>query len=148
MSPRPDVREERSSQILAAAIAVFARAGFRDARMDDIAAEAQLSKGTLYLYFDSKDAIVMRLMEEIFGRQLDDVRSVLGPTVSAEEGLDALVRRIAEDVRRMAELLPTMSPYAWASRTSSRRYSFSSSSCLWSRPISSKLRALAMAAAA
>jgi TetR/AcrR family fatty acid metabolism transcriptional regulator len=106
MSPRPDVREERCSQILAAAIAVFARSGFRASRMEDIATEAKLSKGSLYLYFDSKDAIVMRLMEEIFSRQLNDVRAVLGPAGSAERGLDALVQRIAEDVRRMAEVLP------------------------------------------
>ena len=51
MSPRPDVSEERRNQILEAAMAVFARQGFEQARMDDIAQEVGLSKGALYLYF-------------------------------------------------------------------------------------------------
>ena len=45
MSPRPDVSEERRNQILEAAMAVFARQGFEQARMDDIAQEVGLSKG-------------------------------------------------------------------------------------------------------
>ena len=48
MSPRPDVSEERKQQILEAAIAVFARLGFRAARMDDVAEQAGLSKAALY----------------------------------------------------------------------------------------------------
>ena len=51
MSPRPDVSEERKQQILEAAIAVFARLGFRAARMDDVAEQVVgLSKAALYLY--------------------------------------------------------------------------------------------------
>ncbi|HET7081061.1 MAG TPA: helix-turn-helix domain-containing protein, partial [Chloroflexia bacterium] len=57
MSPRPDVSEERKNQILDAAAAVFSRLGFHEARMDDIVRESGLSKGTLYWYFTSKDAI-------------------------------------------------------------------------------------------
>ncbi len=52
MSPRPDVSEERKQQILEAAIAVFARLGFRSARMDDIAEQAGLSKGGCAGYFE------------------------------------------------------------------------------------------------
>lgn len=51
MSPRPDVSEERKNQILEAAIAVFARLGFQQTRMDDIAEQAGLCKGALYLYY-------------------------------------------------------------------------------------------------
>jgi AcrR family transcriptional regulator len=74
---RPDVTDERKRQILAAAATAFARAGFAEARMDDIAAEAGLSKGALYLYFRSKDEIVAALMRALFEVQLEDLRELL-----------------------------------------------------------------------
>ena len=51
------VAEFRRSEILAAAAKVFATKGFVATRMEDIAKAARLAKGTLYLYFQSKDAI-------------------------------------------------------------------------------------------
>src|SRR5262245_1385399 len=47
-----DVRREA---ILAAALDVFSRRGFATARLDDVAAKAGIAKGTLYLYFESKE---------------------------------------------------------------------------------------------
>ena len=46
--------EERPKQILDAALSVFADRGLADARLDDIAKRAGLSKGTIYLYFPNK----------------------------------------------------------------------------------------------
>ena len=51
------VAEFRRSEILAAATKVFANKGFVATHMEDIAEAARLAKGTLYLYFQSKDAI-------------------------------------------------------------------------------------------
>ena len=51
------VAEFRRTEILAAAGKVFASKGLESARMEDIARVAKLAKGTLYLYFESKDAI-------------------------------------------------------------------------------------------
>jgi AcrR family transcriptional regulator len=47
----------RRSEIIAAALKVFARKGFHNTRAEDVAAQAHIAKGTLYLYFDSKEAI-------------------------------------------------------------------------------------------
>ncbi len=51
------VAEFRRSEILAAATRVFAIKGYEATRMEEIAKAARLAKGTLYLYFQSKDAI-------------------------------------------------------------------------------------------
>jgi AcrR family transcriptional regulator len=51
------VAEFRRSEILDAAAKVFATRGFAATHMEDIAVAARLAKGTLYLYFQSKDAI-------------------------------------------------------------------------------------------
>ncbi|MCB9422483.1 MAG: TetR/AcrR family transcriptional regulator [Ardenticatenaceae bacterium] len=68
MSPKPDVSAERKQQILEAAVTCFGRQGYHLTKMDDIAAEAGLSKGSLYWYFNSKKALFIGLFREIMGQ--------------------------------------------------------------------------------
>ncbi len=66
MPPAPKFRrrsDARPDEILDAALAVFASQGFDAARMDDIAGNAGVSKGALYLYFESKEAVLKGLIE-------------------------------------------------------------------------------------
>lgn len=65
MSPKPDVSVERRQQIFMAAIRCFGRQGYHKTKMDDIAAEAGLSKGSLYWYFKSKKELFLALFQEI-----------------------------------------------------------------------------------
>jgi AcrR family transcriptional regulator len=60
-------RRARRQQILRAAFTCFGREGFRDTTMRDICAEAELSSGAVYNYFDSKDDIIRALAEESRG---------------------------------------------------------------------------------
>lgn len=61
---RPEARPE---EILDAALAVFGEQGFAAARVEDIARRAGVSKGTLYLYFASKEAMLNALVEQSAG---------------------------------------------------------------------------------
>jgi AcrR family transcriptional regulator len=108
MPPRPDVSEERRSQILEAASAVFARLGFHQARMDDIAQEAGLSKGALYLYYNSKDAIIAALLRFFFDQELGMLRRLLqaGSEQSAREQLLMVNRRMGEAMKWMEAMRP------------------------------------------
>jgi len=54
-------RERRRQQIIVAAKRVFSEKGFSKATMEDIAKEAELSPGTLYLYFKNKDELYASL---------------------------------------------------------------------------------------
>ena len=81
-------KDERPGEILHAALDVFAARGFAAAKLDEVAARAGVSKGTLYLYFESK--------EELF-RSV--VRGLLLPNVAMAE------RRIAEHKGSAAALL-------------------------------------------
>jgi AcrR family transcriptional regulator len=54
----------RREQIIAAGLACFARTGYFATTMADVAAEAGVSKGTPYLYFDSKQALFLALHEQ------------------------------------------------------------------------------------
>ncbi len=57
-------KEARPSELLAAALDLFVEKGFAATRLDDIAARAGVSKGTLYLYFDSKAALLKAVVED------------------------------------------------------------------------------------
>jgi AcrR family transcriptional regulator len=57
----------RPREILDAALAEFAARGFAAARMEDIAARAGVTKGTLYLYFASKEELFKTLVRESIG---------------------------------------------------------------------------------
>jgi AcrR family transcriptional regulator len=66
-------KQARPGEILDAALAVFAEKGFAAARMEDIAARAGVTKGTIYLYFPSKEEVFKTLVREHIGVTLADV---------------------------------------------------------------------------
>jgi AcrR family transcriptional regulator len=119
MSPRPDVSEERRNQILEAAMAVFARQGFDQARMDDIAQEAGLSKGALYLYYKSKDAIIAAILQFFFSRAMKKLQGFLEneEPPSVREQLLRLNQYYIAEMKWMVSLLPlSFEFYAVAAR--------------------------------
>ena len=63
-TPRKRRKEARPSELTAAALDLFVENGFAATRLDDIAARAGVSKGTLYLYFDGKEALFKAVIEE------------------------------------------------------------------------------------
>jgi AcrR family transcriptional regulator len=83
MSPRPNVSDERKVQILNAAESVFTKKGFDEARMDDIAEKTGLSKGTLYLYFKSKDDLIIAILDRIFKREFGQLENLMGSETSS-----------------------------------------------------------------
>ena len=85
------VSEFRRTEIVQAARTVFARRGFAGAIMDEIAAEAGVAKGTLYLYFKSKMEIYRAVLD-------DDMKSLKRDTI---EQLDAALT-LKEKIRAFA----------------------------------------------
>ena len=119
MSPRPDVSEERRNQILEATMAVFARQGFEQARMDDIAQEVGLSKGALYLYFKSKDAIISAILQFFFSHAMKKLQGFLESeeTPSVREQLLRLNQYYVGEMKWMVSMLPiSFQFYAVAAR--------------------------------
>lgn len=101
MSATPKFRrrsEARPDEILDAALAVFAERGFDAARMDDIAARAGVSKGAIYLYFDSKEALLKGLIE----REVAPVAALLSGM--AERGADDPQATLALIIRTATQL--------------------------------------------
>ncbi len=63
-SRRERERAQRRDDILRAARVVFFERGFHLATVDDVAVAAEVSKGTVYLYFDTKETILAHLLLE------------------------------------------------------------------------------------
>jgi AcrR family transcriptional regulator len=106
MSPKPDVSDERKDQIMNAAEEVFSRKGFSDARMDDIAEETGLSKGTLYLYYKSKDALIIAILDRIFQHEFKAFDNLDLASMSATEAIWNFAETTSKDVKMMMRLLP------------------------------------------
>jgi len=106
MTPRPDVSEERKDQILNAAEEVFTQKGFSEARMDDIAEETGLSKGTLYLYFKSKENLITAILDRIFQREFEQLEEINSEEVSAVEAIWIFTDLAIKDVTTMLRLMP------------------------------------------
>ena len=71
-------KEARPGEIVAAALAVFAEKGFAAARLDDIAARAGVSKGALYLYFETKQDLFAAVVRDAISPNLAAVEVAAG----------------------------------------------------------------------
>ncbi|MGR3707995.1 MAG: TetR family transcriptional regulator C-terminal domain-containing protein [Alterinioella nitratireducens] len=74
--PRTRIQRKNTENILNAGLEVFSRHGFRGATLDQIAAEAGLSKPNLLYYFPSKEAIHVTLMDRLMQTWLDPLRKL------------------------------------------------------------------------
>lgn len=92
-------KQERPAEILDAALKVFAQKGFAAARMDDIAREAGVTKGTIYLYFENKEAVFKSLVRESVGTTIATVTAA----AQSQEGSARLLLKMVST--RVTQLL-------------------------------------------
>ena len=90
-SVRPAIADKRSA-ILRAAIRVFANNGYFNSKVADIASEAGVADGTVYLYFKSKEEILHSIFDRSMGDAIADGRKRLEEVSDPREKL----RRIAQ----------------------------------------------------
>ncbi len=69
--------ENKRQKIIKAAVKVFAEKGFYNSRVSEIAREANVADGTIYLYFKNKDDVLISLFEEEFGQIVENMRKEL-----------------------------------------------------------------------
>ena len=86
-------RSARREQILAAAAVCFARTGYHTTTMADVAAQAGLSKGTPYLYFDSKEHLYVALHDAWDCALAERVDTEIAHLPAAERGSPRRVLR-------------------------------------------------------
>ena len=70
-----EYKEEARKRIMEVGVQVFAEKGYHQTTMDDVAKELNVSKGTLYLYFNSKEELLKAITERFQDKQKDILRS-------------------------------------------------------------------------
>ena len=68
---------DKHSKIIRAATKVFAKKGFFNARISDIAKEAKVADGTIYLYFNNKYDMLLSVFEEKIGKLVEQINGQL-----------------------------------------------------------------------
>jgi TetR/AcrR family fatty acid metabolism transcriptional regulator len=109
--PKPAAKAEaagKRERILDAAVRVFAQEGFYNAKVSQIAHAAGIADGTIYLYFKSKDDLLISLFEDRMERINANLREALASEASAPARLRRVVRlhlELIESNRHMAEVI-------------------------------------------
>jgi AcrR family transcriptional regulator len=110
---------QRRADILQAARAVFAEQGFVGARIADIATRAGVATGTVYLYFESKEALVAALVDDLLARLAVELCTVLDRPTSVAPVTETIRAALAflaneRDLLRLQRLdlgLNALAPY-------------------------------------
>lgn len=106
MTAEPKFRRrkaDRPTEIVQAAMAVFAEKGFAAAKLDEIAARAGVSKGALYLYFETKDDLFRAVVRDAISPNLVVVKGL----IAAHPGpFESLVRAVADRVATLIDTTP------------------------------------------
>jgi TetR/AcrR family transcriptional regulator, fatty acid metabolism regulator protein len=82
---------DKHRKIIRAATKVFAKKGFFNARISDIAKEAKVADGTIYLYFNNKFDILLSVFEQEIGKLIDHVSLLLDKENSSKVRLEIFV---------------------------------------------------------
>ena len=109
--------EKTRTRILASALALFAKKGYEHTTFTDIAARLKMTKGAVYWHFESKEALLMALVDEMlerFGRQISELmpkEELTFPAVA--EMMVKNAERIVEDPRGTAFFMLMKTQVRW-----------------------------------
>jgi AcrR family transcriptional regulator len=96
-------KEARRTQILDAARRCFARRGYYETTIEDLVTETGLSRGALYLYYPSKEAIYLAISDRWRCGMQEAIQARLTPGLSPSEILRVLIEVTGEYVQQEAE---------------------------------------------
>ena len=103
MSPRTakqfeEIRESRKEQIMNAALELFAREGYANCSIAQLARHAGISKGLMYNYFESKEALLVTIIEDGISEILDYFDPDHDGVLTTEE-LNGFIREVFSSIR-------------------------------------------------
>ena len=99
---------DKHRRIIDAAVKVFARNGFYNSKVSEIARAAQVADGTIYLYFQNKDDILIRLFEEKMADVLQRVTQAVAEEPDPARKLERFALAhlsLVEENQQLAEII-------------------------------------------
>lgn len=112
MALRTQDRQDKRQAILQAARQVFARRGFEPATLDTVAREAGLAKGTLYLYFRSKEDLYFHTLLSLLEDMQACIRSRAGESGGALQRMRAIAAGQFDFFLRHRDALQLFAPFS------------------------------------
>ncbi len=97
-------KDETRQKIVGVALDLFKAHGFDAVTMEQIAADADFAKGTLYNYFPVKEAILDEYIRQSFSRQADERIARIRVLKDTPERMSAILTELIEGIRRQPEL--------------------------------------------
>lgn len=91
---------DKHRKIIRAATKVFAKKGFFNARISDIAKEAKVADGTIYLYFNNKFDILLSVFEQEIGKLIEQVLLLLEKEESPQAKLQIFISHHLEEMKK------------------------------------------------
>jgi TetR/AcrR family transcriptional regulator, fatty acid metabolism regulator protein len=91
---------DKHRKIIRAATKVFAKKGFFNARISDIAKEAKVADGTIYLYFNNKFDILLSVFEQEIGKLIDHVSLLLEKETNSKAMLEIFVTNHLQEMKK------------------------------------------------
>jgi len=110
MKKNRNSRIQKREVILNAAKVAFAEKGFDAALLQEIADRADLAKGTLYLYFKSKEDLFLSLIEDELGKFIDIVETVSKESCSSIEKIKMLIENVLSHLEANKEFFCIFTP--------------------------------------
>ena len=91
-------KTQRREKLLDAAIEIFFQKGFHATRLEDIAKQAGLSKGILYLYFQNKEAIFLALIERLALGNVQKLTQLLNNFDKTEQSIEKIFKGFFDEI--------------------------------------------------
>ncbi|PIE57624.1 MAG: TetR family transcriptional regulator [Desulfobulbus propionicus] len=95
---------DKHRKIIRAATKVFAKKGFFNARISDIAKEAKVADGTIYLYFKNKFDILISVFEQEIGKLIENILILLEDETDPTKKLELFIHRHLEEMKKNKNL--------------------------------------------
>lgn len=102
------IKEGKRTLIMEAAVQVFSRKGYHNSKMEEIAVEAGIGKGTIYEYFPGKLQLLQEIMEESFRLYDHSFKAGIANGASLQETIQALVEghlRFCQENRDLTRII-------------------------------------------
>ena len=95
---------DKHGKIIKASTKVFAKKGFFNARISDIAKEAKVADGTIYLYFNNKFDILISVFEQEIGRLIEQVQVLLNKEDNPKKMLEIFITKHLTEMKKNRNL--------------------------------------------
>ena len=109
--PRPDVSDQRKTEILNAARKIFSHQSFESVKMQEIARAAGLSVGGVYWYFKSKDEVLGTLLLQNAENNIAALKALNVADAPAAQRLQAFFEQVLSDSEQVGKLYLTGAKY-------------------------------------